>query len=91
MICLQRAEVEALRSKDSDGQANVAPIRAELVRMELALGPAVTPLPGSLLERSRLALDSDSVLLSLKARAISISLRQALDREDEAPRPSAPR
>lgn len=80
MTRLQRAEVEALRSKDSDGQANVAPIRAELVRMELALGPAVTPLPGSLLERTRLALDGDSVLLSFQL-GDRISWLWALDRE----------
>ena len=36
---LQRAEVQALRTEDTQSQDTVAGVRAELVRMELALGP----------------------------------------------------
>ena len=63
---LQRAEVQALRKQDAHSQDTVAAVRAELVRMELALGPAVAPLPSSLLERTRQALDDDTALLSFQ-------------------------
>src|SRR5674476_666123 len=54
---LQRAEVQALRTQqDARIQETVAGVRAELVRMELALGPAVASLPSSLLERTLRAL-----------------------------------
>ncbi len=77
---LQRAEVQALRSQDAHSQETVAGVRAELVRMELALGPAVTPLPSSLLERTRQALDDQSALLSFQLGDRS-SWLWALDRE----------
>jgi tetratricopeptide (TPR) repeat protein len=77
---LQRAEVQALRTRDAQGQETVASVRAELVRMELALGPAVAPLPSSLLELSRQALDEGSVLLSFQL-GDRISWLWALDRE----------
>jgi hypothetical protein len=76
---LQRAEVQALRAGDAGSREAVAGVRAELVRMELALGPAVAPLPSSLLERSRQALDDDSVLLSFQL-GDRISWLWALDR-----------
>src|SRR5664279_159464 len=64
---LQRAEVQALRTqRDARIQETVAGVRAELVRMELALGPAVASLPSSLLERTQRALDDDSALLSFQ-------------------------
>jgi tetratricopeptide (TPR) repeat protein len=77
---LQRAEVQALRTRDPRGQETVASVRAELVRMELALGPAVAPLPSSLLELSRQALDDESVLLGFQL-GDRISWLWALDRE----------
>jgi tetratricopeptide (TPR) repeat protein len=77
---LQRAEVQALRTPGARGQETVASVRAELVRMELALGPAVAPLPSSLLELSRQALDEESVLLSFQL-GDRISWLWALDRE----------
>jgi tetratricopeptide (TPR) repeat protein len=77
---LQRAEVQSLRARDAGGQETVAGVRAELVRMELAAGPAVSPLPSSLLERSRRALDGDSVLLSFQL-GDRISWLWALDRQ----------
>jgi tetratricopeptide (TPR) repeat protein len=77
---LQRAEVQALRMPDARGQETVAGVRAELVRMELALGPAVAPQPSSLLELSRQALDEESVLLSFQL-GDRISWLWALDRE----------
>src|ERR1019366_9669996 len=61
---LQRAEVQALRTEDARSRETVASVRAQLMRMELTLGPAVAPLPSSLLERTRQALDEESVLLS---------------------------
>ena len=48
--------------------------------MELALGPAMAPLPSSLLERTREALDDDSALLSFQL-GDRISWLWALDRE----------
>jgi tetratricopeptide (TPR) repeat protein len=77
---LQRAEVQALRTQDTRSQETVAGVRAELVRMELALGPAVAPLPSSLLERTRQALDDESALLSFQL-GDRISWLWALDRE----------
>ena len=77
---LQRAEVQALRTPDARSQETVAGVRAELVRMELALGPAVAPLPSSLLERTRQALDDESALLSFQL-GDRISWLWALDRE----------
>ena len=77
---LQRAEVRALRTEDARSQESVAGVRAELVRMEVALGPAVAPLPSSLLERTRQALDDDSVLLSFQLGS-GISWLWALDGE----------
>jgi tetratricopeptide (TPR) repeat protein len=78
---LQRAEVQALRTRqDARSQETVASVRAELVRMELALGPAAAPLPSSLLERTRRALDDQSVLLSFQL-GDRISWLWALDRE----------
>src|ERR1017187_4410201 len=65
---------------DARSQETVASVRAELVRMELALGPAVAPLPSSLLERTRQALDGDSALLSFQL-GDRISWLWALDRE----------
>jgi tetratricopeptide (TPR) repeat protein len=76
---LQRSEVEALRTPNARSQETVAVVRAELVRMELALGPAVAPLPTSLLELTRQALDDDSVLLSFQL-GDRISWLWALDR-----------
>ncbi|MEO8597978.1 MAG: CHAT domain-containing protein [Candidatus Solibacter sp.] len=63
---LQGAEVQALRSGDRSSKETVARVRAELVRMELALGPAVSPPPSGVLERARHALDRDSALLSIQ-------------------------
>ena len=78
---LQRAEVQALRTqRDARIQETVAGVRAELVRMELALGPAVASLPSSLLERTRRALDDESALLSFQL-GDRISWLWALDRE----------
>jgi tetratricopeptide (TPR) repeat protein len=77
---LQRAEVQALRTGDARGQETVASVRAELVRMELALGPAMAPPPSSLLELSRQALDEGSALLSFQL-GDRISWLWALDRE----------
>jgi tetratricopeptide (TPR) repeat protein len=77
---LQRAEVQALRTEDARSRETVASVRAELVRMELALGPAVAPLPSSLLELSRQALDGESVLLSFQL-GDRISWLWALDSE----------
>jgi tetratricopeptide (TPR) repeat protein len=77
---LQRAEVQALRKQDAESQDTVASVRAELVRMEVALGPAVAPLPSSLVERTRQALDGDSALLSFQL-GDSISWLWALDRQ----------
>jgi tetratricopeptide (TPR) repeat protein len=77
---LQRAEVQALRTKNARSQETVAGVRSELVRMELALGPAVAPLPSGLLERTRQALDEDSALLSFHL-GDRISWLWALDRE----------
>lgn len=77
---LQRAEVQALRTPDARIQETVAGVRAELVRMELALGPAVAPLPSSLLEHTRRALDDESALLSFQL-GDRISWLWALDRE----------
>src|SRR5664279_5983140 len=78
---LQRAEVQALRTqRDARIQETVASVRAELVRMELALGPAVASLPSSLLERTRRALDDESALLSFQL-GDRISWLWALDRE----------
>src|SRR5207248_2747714 len=56
---LQAAEVRALRIKDdASALESVAATRAELTRMEVALGPAASPLPTALLDRTRAALDS---------------------------------
>jgi tetratricopeptide (TPR) repeat protein len=77
---LQRAEVLALRTPDARNQESVAEVRAELVRMELALGPAMAPLPAALEERTRAALDGDSALLSFQL-GDRISWLWALDRE----------
>jgi tetratricopeptide (TPR) repeat protein len=77
---LQRAEVAALRTQDARSQETVASVRAELVRMELALGPAVAPPLPSLLERTRHALDDESALLSFQL-GDRISWLWALDRE----------
>ena len=77
---LQRAEVQALRFDDPRVRETVASVRAELVRMEVALGPAVAPLPSLLLERTRQALDDDSVLLSFQL-GDRISWLWALDRQ----------
>jgi tetratricopeptide (TPR) repeat protein len=77
---LQRAEVQALRMRDAGSQESVAGVRAELVRMELTLGPDVAPLPSSLLERTRQALDDESVLLSFQLGDRN-SWLWALDRE----------
>src|ERR1035441_9051708 len=48
--------------------------------MELALGPAMAPLPSSLLERTRQALDDHSALLSFQL-GDRISWLWALDRQ----------
>jgi tetratricopeptide (TPR) repeat protein len=77
---LQRAEVNALRSHDARSQQTVASVRAELVRMELTLGPAMAPVPSGLLELTRQALDEDSALLSFQL-GDGISWLWALDRE----------
>jgi CHAT domain-containing protein len=77
---LQRAEVQALRTPDARSEETVATVRAELVRMELALGPAMAPLPSSLLERTRQALDDHSALLSFQL-GDRISWLWALDRQ----------
>jgi tetratricopeptide (TPR) repeat protein len=77
---LQRAEVQALRRGDTQSQDTVAGVRAELMRMELALGPALGPAPPSLLERTREALDDDSALLSFQLGDDN-SWLWALDRE----------
>ena len=77
---LQRAEVQALRTRDTHDRETVASVRAELVRMELALGPAVAPPPSSLLELSRQALDEGSALLSFQL-GDQVSWLWALDRE----------
>jgi CHAT domain-containing protein len=76
---LQRAEVQALRKQDAESQDTVAGVRAELVRMEVALGPALAPLPSSLLEHTRQALDADTTLLSFQL-GDRISWLWALDR-----------
>jgi tetratricopeptide (TPR) repeat protein len=80
---LQRAEVQALRTQDAHSQETVAGVRAELVRMELALGPAVAPPPSSLLERTRQTLDDDSALFSFQL-GDHASWLWALDRESLA-------
>ncbi|MGD0774159.1 MAG: CHAT domain-containing protein [Candidatus Solibacter sp.] len=77
---LQRAEVQALRRPDARSQETVASVRAELVLMELALGPAMAPLPSSLLERTRRALDDGSALLSFQL-GDRISWLWTLDRD----------
>ena len=77
---LQRAEVQGLRTPDARGPETVASVRAELVRMELALGPPRAPQPSSLLELSRQGLDDESVLLSFQL-GDRISWLWALDRE----------
>ena len=76
---LQRAEVQALRSQNAGAEESVSAIRAELVRMEVALGPAIGPVPAALLDRTRAALDSDSTLLSFQL-GDSVSWVWALDR-----------
>jgi tetratricopeptide (TPR) repeat protein len=77
---LQRAEVQALRTEDARSRETVASVRAELTRMELALGPAVAPLPSPVLEPARQALDGESVLLSFQL-GDRISWLWALDRQ----------
>jgi tetratricopeptide (TPR) repeat protein len=67
-------------NQDAGSEETIAGVRSELVRMELALGPAVGPLPSSLLERTRQALDDDSALLSFQL-GDRISWLWALDRE----------
>ena len=59
---LQRAEIQALRS--GAGQDAVQAAQADLVRREIALGPAAAPLPAELTETTRQALDPDTVLLA---------------------------
>src|ERR1019366_8092111 len=76
----QRAAVQAPRTPDARRQETVSRVRAELVRMELALGPAMAPLPSSLLERTRQALDDHSALLSFQL-GDPISWLWALDRQ----------
>src|SRR5204863_2882857 len=75
-----RAEVQALRSGDPREQQPVAAVRAELVRMELALGPAAAPPPTSIMERTRRALDADTALLSFQL-GDRVSWLWAMDRE----------
>jgi tetratricopeptide (TPR) repeat protein len=77
---LQRAEIQALRAGDTQSEETVAGVRAELVHMELAVGPALAPLPSSLVERTRQALDDDSALLSFQL-GDRVSWLWALDRE----------
>jgi tetratricopeptide (TPR) repeat protein len=77
---LQRAEVQALRTEDTKNRDTVASVRAELVRMEVAQGPALAPSPSSLLEHTREALDDDSALLSFQLGDDN-SWLWALDRE----------
>jgi len=76
---LQRAEVAALRSKDSDTERAVRAVRAELARMEASLIPDSQPLPGSLMDSAQAALSSDAALLSFHLGK-SISWLWALDR-----------
>ncbi|MEO8368279.1 MAG: CHAT domain-containing protein [Candidatus Solibacter sp.] len=80
---LQRAEVQALRSADPRAQDSVATVRAELVRMELALGPAAAPPLTAVLKRTRSALDERTALLSFQL-GDNISWLWALDRDGVA-------
>ncbi len=61
---LQRAEVQALRT-GSGGEA-LSAARADLARMESAIGPAVAPLPTAILDRARQHLKEDTALLSFQ-------------------------
>ena len=63
---LQRAEVQALRAPGAESRETVAGVRAELVRMEVALGPAMAPPQPALLDRTRQALDAGTALLSFQ-------------------------
>jgi CHAT domain-containing protein len=60
---LQRAEVQSLRAAGAGSEA-VQAARANLARMEGALGPGMAPLPTQLLPRIRQALDGETVLLT---------------------------
>jgi len=77
---LQRAEVQALRARDTASRQGVAQVRAELVRMELALGSATAPPAPALMERVRKALDSETAMLSVQL-GDRTSWLWALDRE----------
>jgi tetratricopeptide (TPR) repeat protein len=77
---LQRAEVQALRAHDAESRETVAAVRAELVRMEVSLGPAVAPPPPALLDRTRQALDAGTALLSFQL-GDRISWLWAVDRD----------
>jgi CHAT domain-containing protein/tetratricopeptide (TPR) repeat protein len=58
---MQRAEVAALRGRDS---SDIESARAQLIRLEASLGPELRPLPLNLVETTREALDRDSSLFS---------------------------
>ncbi len=75
---LQRAEVQSLRTHQTQAEESVSAIRAELVRMEVSLGPSAAPLPAALLDRTHAALDKDSALLSFQL-GDSVSWLWALD------------
>ena len=77
---LQTAEVQAIRSGDAHAVETVAATRAELTRMEAALGPAAAPLPAALLDRTRGALGPGTALLSFHL-ADRISWMWALDQD----------
>jgi CHAT domain-containing protein len=76
---LQRAEVAAIRSKDTDTEQAVRAVRAEIVRMEASLVPDSQPLPVRLMDRAQATLGSDAALLSFHLGK-SISWLWALDR-----------
>jgi CHAT domain-containing protein len=76
---LQLAEVHALRTQDTHSAESVSAIRAELVRMEVALGPELAPPPAALLDRTLAALDPSTAMLSFHL-GDSVSWLWALDR-----------
>ena len=75
---LQRAEVNALRTKDERAEDEVRATRAELIRLEAAVLPGSDSLPTALLEGARAALGADDALLSFHL-GDSISWLWALD------------
>src|SRR5215831_15377620 len=77
---LQRAEIQALRSKSARDQESVSAIRAELTRMEMPLGRSAAPLTADLLDRTGALLAPDAALLSFQLGE-SASWLWALDRK----------